>query len=108
MPLLLFLVLRPQQAAFFPYPTLFRSDHGSVGNRALGIDDRAPDAAAPADPHVRQDDGVLDDRGGAEDSVILTNRSEEHTSELQSLTYVVCRLLLEQQKRFPGLPPLLA
>src|SRR5438093_8239349 len=62
---------RPPRSTLFPYTTLFRS--GS-GRRAAG----AGDAARPCR------DGQL--------------RSEEHTSELQSLTNLVCRLLLEKKK----------
>src|SRR3712207_8634955 len=89
------MIRRPPRSTLFPYTTLFRSDgaHGAAGpgrrqrrtpgRRRL----RAGDHAPPARPRV--DDG-RGPRGG---------RSEEHTSELQSRQYLVCRLLLEKKKK---------
>src|SRR5439155_19378799 len=71
-----FIIRRPPRSTLFPYTTLFRSQ------RALGSD------AAPV-PAV----GVSQ-RGQPR----LGNRSEEHTSELQSRGHLVCRLLLEKKK----------
>src|SRR2546425_8002380 len=67
----------------FPYTTLFRSHR--VRDR------RGAQADASLGPGDRSDGGVAD-RARHED------RSEEHTSELQSLAYLVCRLLLEKKK----------
>src|SRR5437879_9901239 len=73
--LLFFLMIRrPPRSTLFPYTTLFRS-------------------AGVAEPHA--DRGRVRDCGGA---VAETLRSEEHTSELQSPMYLVCRLLLEKKK----------
>src|SRR5437762_9016832 len=98
---------RPPSSPLFPYTTLFRSranmlqplaDGGQEarGGRAV---DRAmvePDddvhALADRDRVVFGDDEPLLDRLGREDG-----RSEEHTSELQSPMYLVCRLLLEKK-----------
>src|SRR6185437_16314415 len=66
------MIRRPPRSTLFPYTTLFRS--------------RA-DLAAPASGHR--------DRVGRPGH----RRSEEHTSELQSLAYLVCRLLLEKKKK---------
>src|SRR5262245_65307361 len=66
------MIRRPPRSTLFPYTTLFRS---------LGTADRVPD------PHRLREHG----RDGA--------RSEEHTSELQSLRHLVCRLLLEKKKK---------
>src|SRR3989441_4970310 len=77
------MIRRPPRSTLFPYTTLFRSLRLGPGARArLGV------------PHDR-DDRALGTRvhGHAEHVV----RSEEHTSELQSLAYLVCRLLLEKK-----------
>src|SRR5688500_20041970 len=87
---------RPPRSTLFPYTTLFRS---FVLTAALFAA-----AAAPAAPAVANDDTltVLEDELGTVD--VLANdtdpdRSEEHTSELQSPCNLVCRLLLEKKKK---------
>src|SRR2546425_1766410 len=72
------MIRRPPRSTLFPYTTLFRS-HARFRKRV------APPAPARRSP------GAAGRRG--------TARSEEHTSELQSLAYLVCRLLLEKKKR---------
>src|SRR3712207_9096352 len=103
--LLLFFFLmirRPPRSTLFPYTTLFRS-HADRQRVVLGQrDDRVGVAQlAPAQPQrdprpgdVR-DDQVERARAGDE---VRDDRSEEHTSELQSRQYLVCRLLLEKKK----------
>src|SRR3712207_8701169 len=82
------MIRRPPRSTLFPYTTLFRSRqsghpgagaarHGAVRRRAVGAVLQRPDARG-SDPDAR--------------------RSEEHTSELQSRQYLVCRLLLEKKK----------
>src|SRR6266487_3062337 len=67
------MIRRPPRSTLFPYTTLFRSvDH-----------------LHPVRLHRRHEDAVAD-------------RSEEHTSELQSPVHLVCRLLLEKKKKQPG------
>src|SRR5258705_5182747 len=87
------MIRRPPRSTLFPYTTLFRS--GGVSRRARqGV---AADRTAAAAPH-----GLGAARRGRElqcghrpaDAL----RSEEHTSELQSLRHLVCRLLLEKKK----------
>src|SRR3712207_9338594 len=77
------MIRRPPRSTLFPYTTLFRSGTATVAHRTNRMV-RASDgrSRAPSDPrhHV---DGP---------------RSEEHTSELQSRQYLVCRLLLEKKK----------
>src|SRR5437763_4669098 len=84
-PILLFLVIRPPpRSTLFPYTTLFRS---------------RPDLPSEPDPRGRRPPL----RGPRR---IAGSRSEEHTSELQSPMYLVCRLLLEKKKtpmEFAGL-----
>src|SRR5687767_15228817 len=89
-----FLMLRrPPRSTLFPYTTLFRS-------RA---DRRAPARSAPRPRRSRRRRGWC--RRAAHGSrrsaspAAPRSRSEEHTSELQSLAYLVCRLLLEKKKK---------
>src|SRR5438046_4707584 len=74
---------RPPTATLFPYTTLFRSRY----ERDRRLRERSPD---------RREDAPDDTLRQAE---ALARRSEEHTSELQSLTKLVCRLLLEKKKQ---------
>src|SRR5687767_15426798 len=76
----LLLIRRPPSSSLFPYTTLFRSSAG-ISLQTLIV--AGQDAAA------REWDYQSDCR-----------RSEEHTSELQSLAYLVCRLLLEKKNTF--------
>src|SRR3712207_8193753 len=85
------MIRRPPRSTLFPYPTLFRSvrarrrvrEHpGQDGPPAVGVERLAPRAR---DARER---GCVD----------ADRRSEEHTSELQSRQYLVCRLLLEKKK----------
>src|SRR2546425_2377869 len=80
------MIRRPPRSTLFPYTTLFRSEvvQQEEGIELLGV----PEAERPAQLHA----GTLD--GG-----LGLKRSEEHTSELQSLAYLVCRLLLEKKKK---------
>src|SRR2546425_4246923 len=77
------MIRRPPRSTLFPYTTLFRS--GGGGRRARR---RARGRDARATRRCRR--GRLGER---------RHRSEEHTSELQSLAYLVCRLLLEKKKK---------
>src|SRR3712207_8758246 len=79
---------RPPRSTLFPYTTLFRSGGGK--RQRVGVDD-------PLDSeHVGVEVGADLGQGGVHDADV---RSEEHTSELQSRQYLVCRLLLEKKKR---------
>src|SRR3712207_7267482 len=86
---------RPPRSTLFPYTTLFRSVPGGRGPAAA----REPQRRCPA---VRAGWEAVRDRGRHRASRQLQNvvngRSEEHTSELQSRQYLVCRLLLEKKK----------
>src|SRR2546425_6230480 len=79
------MIRRPPRSTLFPYTTLFRSHE----RHDLVV--RHPGRAHHAD-HARERPQAV--RRGDE------RRSEEHTSELQSLAYLVCRLLLEKKKRY--------
>src|SRR5687767_15777205 len=86
------MIRRPTRSTLFPYTTLFRSPHDGHERLRAGRLLRRPRPRhghhAPDLPRARQDPG----RGHG------PSRSEEHTSELQSLAYLVCRLLLEKKK----------
>src|SRR2546430_12687446 len=102
------MIRRPPRSTLFPYTTLFRSC------RTSGIDHaaNAEHAAAHADAGAKSGGTYAAAPGGAEpvDSGILRagqrdvvhsgagRRSEEHTSELQSQSNIVCRLLLDKKK----------
>src|SRR3712207_7566280 len=94
------MIRRPPRSTLFPYTTLFRSFNGARARRSRARERqrlRAALAAAEPDPGHRAD-AV---RAGAAADPHGRPRSEEHTSELQSRQYLVCRLLLEKKKRPP-------
>src|SRR2546421_9157184 len=77
------MIRRPPRSTLFPYTTLFRSE-----------DHRAPEAADPT-----HGDAVRVENDLAQLEPVAGLRSEEHTSELQSRSDLVCRLLLEKKKK---------
>src|SRR2546423_8776634 len=90
------MIRRPPRSTLFPYTTLFRSKRAGDSRPRAGLHGRG-DAAA-RDPRSR----VLTGASAAFRSRyagLKCLRSEEHTSELQSLAYLVCRLLLEKKKK---------
>src|SRR2546425_4590932 len=72
------MIRRPPRSTLFPYTTLFRSGSGQAAAAEQALAPSLPPVAASAPEPLE--------------------RSEEHTSELQSLAYLVCRLLLEKKK----------
>src|SRR2546425_6633898 len=96
------MIRRPPRSTLFPYPTLFRSlvDHEverhdprhEIGERRERLLTRV------GEPLRERQFQLPVHRRGAERDVLDRLRSEEHTSELQSLAYLVCRLLLEKKK----------
>src|SRR3712207_7281873 len=90
------MIRRPPRSTLFPYTTLFRSAHHlDVG---LGAEQRREALAH----HLLVVDQQHPDHGRATSSG--SSRSEEHTSELQSRQYLVCRLLLEKKEPHDLLP----
>src|SRR3712207_7155022 len=87
------MIRRPPRSTLFPYTTLFRSDHAADQPLRCQVGGSADDLAVLVDG--------LERPGDAEDAEVehLDARSEEHTSELQSRQYLVCRLLLEKKKQ---------
>src|SRR3989441_1950834 len=96
------MIRRPPRSTLFPYTTLFRSPEMKyVGERAFDPITFAiyPDEKGFASATLYEDDGnsLAYQRRGFRRTKL--ERSEEHTSELQSLAYLVCRLLLEKKKK---------
>src|SRR3712207_7255986 len=97
------MIRRPPRSTLFPYTTLFRSGKpepvGADAGRRVD-DDAVADDALVVHGGVRVDDAVAADAGPRADvGAGVNHRSEEHTSELQSRQYLVCRLLLEKKKQ---------
>src|SRR3712207_7174722 len=91
------MIRRPPRSTLFPYTTLFRSDGDVRDQRVHGTlvvltcaEEHLVQLLARPEPGVHD----LDGSGRLRDEA----RSEEHTSELQSRQYLVCRLLLEKKK----------
>src|SRR3712207_7720840 len=92
------MIRRPPRSTLFPYTTLFRSDER---------------VAQPLEPYQRLDQPVVVALVQADARLVehvehadQAGRSEEHTSELQSRQYLVCRLLLEKKKMQSPITPL--
>src|SRR3712207_7978633 len=99
---------RPPESTFFPYETLFRSPEGRVDRvvdhlqlQAVALGDGGPVVdrrpAQGVDPQAQP--GPADRLQVDHRRQVVHVRSEEHTSELQSRQYLVCRLLLEKKKK---------
>src|SRR2546422_2908905 len=87
------MIRRPPRSTLFPYTTLFRS---ALIGRYILVETRS-DAAMEAFAHLAQNCRNAHMLLGEQDQ-----RSEEHTSELQSRLHLVCRLLLEKKKKVHG------
>src|SRR3712207_8599930 len=86
------MIRRPPRSTLFPYTTLFRSNEvGELHSRLHEIEGYGARARAAA---------LLSGLGFSNEEM----RSEEHTSELQSRQYLVCRLLLEKKKKQEFIP----
>src|SRR3712207_7756483 len=88
------MIRRPPRSTLFPYTTLFRSEEQVLVRRA-DAEERLRRQLVGA--QVQRLVGA----GGDPVAVGVDQRSEEHTSELQSRQYLVCRLLLEKNKTHP-------
>src|SRR3712207_7206358 len=87
------MIRRPPRSTLFPYTTLFRSTHGNSEPQVLGQPRRSRGSQGGVADHLGHEEGGGQEVPGHE------VRSEEHTSELQSRQYLVCRLLLEKKKK---------
>src|SRR2546425_2283644 len=94
------MIRRPPRSTLFPYTTLFRSflDLGA-GPKPIS-EAELPDRLASLYAS-RTMDKILFLKADQNLDFARVQRSEEHTSELQSLAYLVCRLLLEKKKKSP-------
>src|SRR3712207_7573108 len=95
------MIRRPPRSTLFPYTTLFRSHHA---RQLVLVLDEGDQLAREEDVAARDVEGVgLGDvhevEAEGEPRGREVARSEEHTSELQSRQYLVCRLLLEKKKK---------
>src|SRR3712207_7924885 len=100
------MIRRPPRSTLFPYTTLFRSRGARVGflictemwfgERARAYGDQK--AHLLAIPRCTPNESLDRWLAGGRTAAIVAGRSEEHTSELQSRQYLVCRLLLEKKK----------
>src|SRR3712207_7704503 len=84
------MIRRPPRSTLFPYTTLFRSHHAVA---ALGQERLERGLGARRDGRRARALVAL----GLEERLVEQGRSEEHTSELQSRQYLVCRLLLDKK-----------
>src|SRR5687768_18028867 len=93
------MIRRPPRSTLFPYTTLFRSHALARGphGREREARPRGADRRAPQRPKAARNRAA--DRPARPDRAALAERSEEHTSELQSRLHLVCRLLLEKKKK---------
>src|SRR2546427_8432316 len=94
------MIRRPPRSTLFPYTTLFRSAPHTAAFRFPALLGSA-ESDAPPRPYCRRDQGLrLVGKTPTQNDVTGTwKRSEEHTSELQSQSNLVCRLLLEKKKK---------
>src|SRR3712207_7460495 len=101
------MIRRPPRSTLFPYTTLFRSISAQVQREK--VDEAAAAALSDSGSTLTSPNTILvlgsdaRTKGTKEPGA---NRSEEHTSELQSRQYLVCRLLLEKKKTYRRLSSL--
>src|SRR2546425_1405515 len=87
------MIRRPPRSTLFPYTTLFRSPGGAI----LGP---SGNDYGQTHRHTQGKPSLFVVIWGVHHKQLSVVRSEEHTSELQSLAYLVCRLLLEKKKKY--------
>src|SRR2546426_8494039 len=88
------MIRRPPRSTLFPYTTLFRSG----GRRSSEADQDQHERRMGLGPGEFHSIGAVPGQAGADRRGVEKDRSEEHTSELQSPCNLVCRLLLEKKK----------
>src|SRR5690348_17984799 len=95
------MIRRPPRSTLFPYTTLFRSKHNQ-DQQAVALLEQGT-KIVPDDPNLLLTRAVVlelvRDTDHADQLLQTIQRSEEHTSELQSPVHLVCRLLLEKKKK---------
>src|SRR3712207_8369716 len=95
------MIRRPPRSTLFPYTTLFRSLGEGVldGVEVGGVGRQRQEAGASGLDGGADGRAVVSRQVVGDDDLPCAERSEEHTSELQSRQYLVCRLLLEKKKQ---------
>src|SRR3712207_1679302 len=99
------MIRRPPRSTLFPYTTLFRSQiltdraSGLWSDLIVSMDEGGRAAGADREPVERKAAELVAEHEARDEA-----RSEEHTSELQSRQYLVCRLLLEKNNHSPSYP----
>src|SRR3712207_7461949 len=94
------MIRRPPRSTLFPYTTLFRSVLPQLGVDAVLLeagDEGAQDPGQRLGRALELDHLARQLVGATRNAGVAAERSEEHTSELQSRQYLVCRLLLEKK-----------
>src|SRR2546421_2995265 len=92
------MIRRPPRSTLFPYTTLFRSVVHVLEAVEVGEHERDRAAEALGARHLRREHLLAVAPVGEAGQAVDERRSEEHTSELQSRSDLVCRLLLEKKK----------
>src|SRR3712207_8764993 len=99
----LLMIRRPPTSTLFPYPPLFRSSRGAAARRTAAVAAEVKRIAGRAEQEVvasaTEAEGWAVRPADRYCAGAFHSRSEEHTSELQSRQYLVCRLLLEKKKK---------
>src|SRR3712207_8851999 len=90
------MIRRPPRSTLFPYTTLFRSERAGGGRSE---NPRRTDVSARTELRARSGQPSGESLHAGDFGDVPGGRSEEHTSELQSRQYLVCRLLLEKKKK---------
>src|SRR2546425_7183629 len=93
------MIRRPPRSTLFPYTTLFRSSPGPLADTASVLDLVWVSISYRPSGEFIPERRFFDLAQSRQAARVITLRSEEHTSELQSLAYLVCRLLLEKKKK---------
>src|SRR3712207_8565204 len=99
------MIRRPPRSTLFPYTTLFRSWRYIGGYRLYLLEPHVTYQTAPLSPVDAHVDDYRPLLHVLHPDHLLAPRSEEHTSELQSRQYLVCRLLLEKKHKYTLSPP---
>src|SRR3712207_7008843 len=92
------MIRRPPRSTLFPYTTLFRSPRRRRGSSICSTVYASGEASLPGGRCQPPRRGDVPRAGHGRAKLLFPRRSEEHTSELQSRQYLVCRLLLEKKK----------
>src|SRR2546427_6037620 len=94
------MIRRPPRSTLFPYTTLFRSDFKTAADEAWRLVSAAPGFLTEREARfLALAAACTPGRGVIKRASRSVRRSEEHTSELQSQSNIVCRLLLEKKKK---------